>query len=155
MPRIAHAAVAASLLLTVAGCGADEAVVTVDERGTVSAAEGTHVPGTKSGAVTVALGETLVVDLGNQNSSIGDGWFLVTPPDPAVLSDAGEHYDSDCDKPGCGADMSWHFGTVGAGTTEVTLRYCYRSRPPGCEPMPDRGPAAPVTLAVTVTSRDR
>ena len=143
MARIAGAAFAASLILTVAGCGTDEVVVPVDE--------GTHVSGTRSGTATIALGKRLVVDLGNQNSSIGDGWFLVTPPDPAVLADEGDHYDSDCDKPGCGADMTWHFATVGAGTAELTLRYCYRSRPPGCEPMPGRGPADPVTLTVTVT----
>jgi len=142
MPRIATAALAASLLLMLAACGADETVVPVDQDA--------HVPGTESRAVTVSLGEKLVVDLGEQNSSIGDGWFLVTPPDPAVLTDGGSHSDPDCDQPGCGAAMTWHFGTAGAGTTELTLRYCYRSRPPGCEPMPGRGPAEPVTLTVTV-----
>jgi predicted secreted protein len=150
MQRIARAAVAAGLLVTVAGCGADEAVVAVDDRGTVSVAEGAHVPGTQSDAVTVAVGEKVVVDLGYQNSSIGDGWFLVGPPDPAVLADEGEHYESECDQSGCGADMTWHFATVGTGKTAITLRYCYRSRPPNCDPMPDRGPAEPVTLTVTV-----
>jgi hypothetical protein len=42
--------------------------------------------------------------------------------------------------------------TVAAGTMEVVLRYCYRSRLSACEPMPDRGPTTPVTLAVTVTT---
>jgi hypothetical protein len=150
--RPVRAILAAGLLLALAACGADEAVVTVDEKGAVSVAEGTHVPGTESGAVAVAVGEKVVVDLGSQNSSIGDGWFLVGPPDPAVLTDGGEHYDSECDQPGCGAHVTWHFGTVAAGTTTITLRYCYRSRPPACDPMPDRGPAEPVTLTVTVTA---
>jgi hypothetical protein len=144
-------ALAAGVLLTSAACGADEAVVTIDEAGAVSVAEGQHVPGTRPGTITVAVGQDVVVDLGSQNSSIGDGWFLVGPPDPAVLADGGEHYDSECDQPGCGAGVSWRFGTVAAGTTAITLRYCYRSRPPDCDPMPDRGPAEPVTLTVTVT----
>ena len=161
MPRIVPLVVAACLLVTLAGCGG-ETVVAVDQQGRVSAAEGTHasgtdtpgtgVPGTESGAVSVPAGDQLVVDLGSQNSSIGDSWHLVTAPDPAVLSDAGQRFDSDCDAPGCGGEASWLFDTVGAGTTELTLRYCYRSRPPGCEPMPDRGPADPVILTVTVTA---
>jgi predicted secreted protein len=137
-------AVVAGLLLALGGCGADETVVKVVD-------EGTHVTGTRSGAVTVPLGEKLVVDLGEVNHSIGDGWFLVTPPDRGVLTDEGDHYDPDCDKPGCGGTMTWRFGTAAAGATELTLRYCYRSRPPNCEPMPDRGPADPVEIAVTVS----
>jgi hypothetical protein len=152
MPKIANAALAAGLLVTVAGCGADEAVVTVDDRGTVSVAEGARVSGTESGAVAVALGEKVVVDLGYLNSSIGDGWFLVGQPDPAVLADEGEHYESECDEPGCGGDLAWRFGTAGAGRTTITFRYCYRSRPPDCDPMPDRGPVEPVTLTVTVSA---
>jgi hypothetical protein len=46
--------------------------------------------------------------------------------------------------------MWWRFGAVAPGTTELTFQYCYRSRPPHCEPMPDRGPAEPVRLTVTV-----
>jgi hypothetical protein len=152
MPKIASAALAAGLLVAVAGCGADEAVVTVDDSGTVSVADDARVPGTESGALAVSLGKKVVVDLGYLNSSIGDGWFLVGRPDPAVLADEGEHYEAECDQPGCGGDMAWHFDTVGAGTTTITLRYCYRSRPPACDPMPDRGPAEPVALTVTVTA---
>src|SRR5688572_20075173 len=109
MRKIANAALAAGLLVTVGGCGADEAVVVVDDRGTVSVAEDARVPGTESGAVAVALGEKVVVDLGYQNSSIGDGWFLVGRPDPAVLADEGEQYESECGQPGCGGDMAWRF----------------------------------------------
>ena len=156
MRRFARAALAACLVLTVALSFAAAYADTddPDDAGVdaVFVAGARHVPGTTSGAVTVALGERLVVDLGNQNASIGDGWFLVTAPDPAVLADAGEHHDSDCDRPGCGADTTCHFRTVADGTTQVVLRYCYRSRPPACEPMPDRGPTAPVALAVTVTT---
>ena len=48
--------------------------------------------------------------------------------------------------------MWWQFGAVAPGTTEVTFQYCYRSRPPTCEPMEGRGPAEPVTLTVTVSA---
>ncbi len=153
MRRIATAAL---LLTLVAGgtaaCGADETVVTVDDKGTTAVVDGTHVPGTEPGAVTVPRGETLLVDFGQLNNSIGDDWFLIGPADPAVLADEGDQYDSECGESGCGARMWWQFGAVGPGTTEVTFQYCYRSRPPNCEPMPDRGPQEPVTLTVTVTA---
>jgi predicted secreted protein len=148
MRRIAVVALA----LALAGCGGDETVVAVDRQGTTTVTEGKRVDGTRPGAVTVPAGETLLVDFGDVNNSIGDDWFLIGPADPAVLSDEGDQYDSECDQAGCGAHMWWRFGAVAAGTTEVTFQYCYRSRPPDCEPMPDRGPADPVTLTVTVTA---
>jgi predicted secreted protein len=152
MRRIATATLLLALTAAAAAaCGGDETVVAVDEKGT-TVVEGTHVSGTRAGTVTVPRGEKLLVDFGSQNNSIGDDWFLVGPADPAVLADEGDRYDSECDESGCGADMWWQFGAVGPGTTEVTFQYCYRSRPPDCEAMPDRGPVEPVTLTVTVTA---
>jgi hypothetical protein len=153
MRRIATATLLLALAAGgTAGCGADETVVTVDDTGATAVVDGTHVPGTEPGAVTVPRGGTLLVDFGHLNNSIGDDWFLIGPADPAVLADEGDQYDSQCGESGCGAQMWWQFGAVGPGTTEVTFQYCYRSRPPNCEPMPDRGPQEPVTLAVTVTA---
>ena len=157
MPRFASSSLlltltAAGLLLTLAACGADETVVKVDNEGATAVVDGTHVAGTAPGAVTLPLGKTLVVDFGYLNNSVGDDWFLVSPPDPAVLTDDGQDYDSECDESGCGADMSWLFGTAGAGSTTLTFKYCYRSRPPNCDTTEGRGPDEPVTLTVTVSA---
>ena len=142
---------AAAVLLSVmlSGCTRDTAV-TVDDEGRTTVADGTHVDGTAPGAVTIPVGEKLLVDFGSINNSVGDDWFLVGPADPAVLADEGDHYDSECDDPGCGARMWWRFAGVAPGTTGVTFQYCYRSRPPACEPMAGRGPADPVTVTITV-----
>ena len=149
MRRIALAAVLLALAAS-AGCDADETRVTVDEARTTTVTGGQPVDGTTSGAVTVPAGTPLLVDFGDVNNSIGDDWFLVGPPDPAILTDEGDEYDPECDRAGCGAHMWWRFGAVARGMTELTFQYCYRSRPPDCEPMPDRGPADPVRLTVTV-----
>jgi predicted secreted protein len=124
----------AVLVLALAGCGGtDDVTVPVD-----------------AGVVNLPAGETLRVDLGNANPSIGDSWFLVGPPDAAVLIDTGQVPGDDCDSPGCQATADWTFTAAAPGTTAVVFRYCYRSAPPDCAPMPDRGPTDPVTLTVTV-----
>ena len=104
-----------------------------------------------AGSARVAQGEVLRVAMGEVNESVGDSWYLVERPDPAVLAEDGVDHDSDCDQPGCGGRLAWSFRATGRGSTEVVFRYCYRSRPPDCAPGPDRGPADPVTLRVTVT----
>lgn len=142
MRRIALATLLLATL-AVSGCDADETVVPIGRAGPT-------VDGTASGAATVPAGGSLRVDFGDVNNSIGDDWFLVGPPDPAVLADAGEEYDSECEGAGCGAHLWWRFDAVAAGSTELVFQYCYRSRPPDCEPMPDRGLAEPVTLTVAV-----
>ena len=127
------AAVAAASVLA-AGCGGSTA---------------TAVPVT-SGTVSVAAGDTLRVDLGPGNPSIGDSWYLVTPPDPAVLSDQGDSFDEHCDEPGCDGRILWSFVAAGPGTTSVVFRYCYRSDLLDCRSSPGRGADQPVTLTVRV-----
>ena len=103
-----------------------------------------------AGSAHLAPGEALRVELGAVNSSIGDAWFLTTPPDGAVLRDRGRLYRGDCDAPGCGGKLTWEFTAAGKGTTTVVFRYCYRSTVDRCDTGPGRGPAAPVNLTVTV-----
>ena len=124
-------------LLTLSGCfGPDEVSV-----------------GYQAGTATVAEGEVLRVELGAYNTSIGDYWALLGAPDPAILTDLDSDYDDEgCPKntAGCGGTLAWRFKAVGRGETEITLRYCYRSRVSDCQPEPGRGPSEPVTLRVTV-----
>jgi predicted secreted protein len=103
-----------------------------------------------AGSVQIAAGETLRVDLGQVNASIGDSWYLVGTPDSAVLSEGEKDYDTDCDAPGCGGRLAWVFTARGPGETTLVFRYCYRSSLSDCQPEPGRGPQVPVQLAVTV-----
>jgi predicted secreted protein len=105
--------------------------------------------------VSVPAGERLRVDLGEINTSVGDAWFLTQPPGAAVLRDVGRDYTTadSCEEgwSGCDQTLVWEFAAVSAGQTSMRFQYCYRSRPPGCEPAPTRPANDPLTLTVTVT----
>jgi len=103
-----------------------------------------------AGQATLSDGEILRVNFGPYNAGIGDSWYLTTEPDRAVLTDRGQDVDRECDMPGCDGTLHWEFAAVGPGQTTLVFQYCYRSRPDDCDPGPDRGPAQPVTLSVTV-----
>jgi predicted secreted protein len=103
-----------------------------------------------AGSASLAKGETLRVDFGDINESIGDSWYLVTQPDATILTEKDQVFDSRCGQPGCASHMTWLFAAVGPGTTTVVFQYCYRTRPENCDNGPGRGPADPVHLTVTV-----
>jgi len=133
--------VAAVVVTVLAGCsgGSDDDPVTVS---------------VAAGQVDLAEGEVLQVDLGPYNASIGDSWQVTGAPNPAVLRDDDQTVEPDADcgtgQVGCGGSLTWEFTAIGRGSTTIEFRYCYRSRVPDCDPGPDRGPAQPVTLGVTV-----
>ena len=77
----------------------------------------------------LAVGETLVVDFGDVNSSIGDGWQLTARPDPAVLSDgeAIQEYDGQGEPPpGSASHLVYEFTARAPGTTTIGFTYAYR-----------------------------
>lgn len=99
---------------------------------------------------TLAVGETLVVDFGEINSSIGDGWALTTRPDADVLSKGEEEYESlaEGDEVGAGANLTYRFEAVGPGTTTIGFTYSYR----GTEGDPEGRTDDPTPeISVTVT----
>jgi hypothetical protein len=102
-----------------------------------------------AGSAGLAKGDVLRVSLGAVSPGIGDGWFVQTPPDPAVLTDQGQQLNN-CDQPGCTGTLSWDFTAVGRGSTTIVFRYCYRTQLANCDPGPGRGPKDPVRLSVTV-----
>jgi predicted secreted protein len=104
-----------------------------------------------AGSARLARGETLRVNLGEVNYSIGDQWYLVSPPDAAILAEKDQEYDSECANPGCGGRLHWRFTATGAGRTYVVFRYCYRTPPDRCAPAPNGRTDTPVALNVTVT----
>ncbi len=131
------AALVIALALAVSGCSGADSTVSHD-----------------AGSATVAVGETLRLDFGEINPSVGDNWFLVGEPDSAVLTEIGDERDevSDCDGTGCGVELTWDFEAVGEGETTLVFQYCFRTGPEDCVGDSSDGPApAPVELTVEVT----
>lgn len=85
------------------------------------------VPYTTS-EVTLEVGETLVVDFGEVNPSIGDSWELTTRPDADVLSKGEAVHDDGGEElpPGSGQPLAWEFTAEGPGTTTIGFTYSYR-----------------------------
>lgn len=84
------------------------------------------------GAVTVSAGQTLVVDFGGINPSVGDDWVITTEPDPAVLGEGDSEFTSDAPEGMTGApgELSYRFPAVGAGTTVIAFEYRFRGEVP-------------------------
>lgn len=104
------------------------------------------------GSASILVNDTLRVDFGDYNPSIGDSWYLVKSADPKVLKDHGQKLDSDC-KPGeagCGGHLYWEFVGFAKGSTSVRFQYCYRSTRTNCQNGPGRGPKDPVNFTITV-----
>ncbi|KDA05885.1 hypothetical protein DC31_15460 [Microbacterium sp. CH12i] len=85
-----------------------------------------------SDAVTVSSGETLVIDFGMINSSVGDGWVITTEPDSAILGagTAGTKYLGEEGSTGGGNSLTYRFPAVGAGTTVIEFEYEFRGEVP-------------------------
>lgn len=82
--------------------------------------------------VTVAVGETLVVDFGMINPSVGDEWKLVTAPDPAVLGEGESDFTSDGPDPAPGSpgQLVYRFSALAEGTTVISFEYLFRGSMP-------------------------
>jgi predicted secreted protein len=132
------AALVIALALAVTGCSGADSTVQHD-----------------AGTATVAVGETLRIDFGEVNPSVGDNWFLVGEADPAVMTEIGSEHDtvSSCDGVGCPSELTWDFEAAGQGTTTLVFQYCFRTGPDDCVGDSSDGPApAPVELTVEVTA---
>lgn len=122
-----------ALVAVLAGCGGASRVV--------------HYTDTEA---TLAVGETLIVDFGEVNASIGDSWDLTSRPDADVLSKGvGEYEDLGReDEVGGGAQYVYRFEAVGPGTTTLRFTYSYR----GTEGDPEgrtENPTPEITVTVT------
>lgn len=110
------------------------------------------------GEVSVDEGETLRVDFGEFNGSVGEAWYLAEVPDGTVLKaldTSSEPVDPDADEDEVGGSvyLSWDFEAVGAGETSLVFQYCMRSSLEECVGDLDGAPAPdPVELVVTVKS---
>ncbi|HWL01380.1 MAG TPA: protease inhibitor I42 family protein [Microbacteriaceae bacterium] len=114
--RLGAGAVATAFLL--AGCA--------DPAATTHAVHLTH-DGSETFEVSMQVGQHLSIVDDGFNASVGDGWTVVGPPDPAILRYDGE--DVVLNNPGAdgsGGTYSFDYTAIGAGTTTVTVEYAYR-----------------------------
>ncbi|UYO98384.1 protease inhibitor I42 family protein [Microbacterium sp. M28] len=117
MTRFATAMVVAmTAAVALSGCAAsDEVVVEYSED-----------------VATLSIGDILVVDFGEINSSVGDGWVIVSPPDPAVLGEGVEasEYLGEEGSTGAANRFAYRFEAVGEGRTTVEFEYRFRGEVP-------------------------
>ena len=83
-------------------------------------------------SVTLAPGETLVVDFGEINPSVGDAWVITQEPDAAVLGPGDEEtrYLGEEGMTGAPLEFSYRFAPVGSGTTVIEFEYEFRGSVP-------------------------
>jgi predicted secreted protein len=136
------------------------ALAACDDNGDSGAAKSdSQVVTVKAGqsSATLRAGETLRIDFGKVNTSIGDNWSVAAKPDQSVLEGPKKNFRSDCQTPGeamgCGGTLVWEFQARSAGRTDVRYQFCYQSDLPECTYEPGRGaPEGPQRLSVTVTA---
>lgn len=116
-----HVVAAATISLSVTSCAgetpAPEPAVTVSGG---------------SSRATVDEGDTVVVNLGEWSSGVGDAWVLTEEPDPAVLVET-----QPTREPGGGdesvggrTEMTDTYKAVGAGVVTLTYEYRFRGEVP-------------------------
>lgn len=98
-------------------------------------------------SVSLSPGETLVVDFGFINPSIGDEWIITAQPDATVLEEGRSSFDSGQPDPppGSGGELVYRFAPVGSGTTTISFEYRYRGEIPED---PDDQKTAEITVTV-------
>lgn len=123
-----------ALALLLAGCSGPDSTVPLDAE-----------------TASVSVGETLRIDFGKVNPSVGDSWYLVEEPDAAVLTEIGRETrdDPDCDGDGCGNELAWDFEAVGPGETALVFQYCFRTGLDECLADPEREDQVELTVTVT------
>ena len=112
----AAGAIAALFALGLTGCsGASEKVV---EHTTSS--------------VTLAPGESLVVDFGEVNATVGEEWVITNEPDPSVLEPGEQRsrYLGEDGETGAPSEVSYRFAPEGDGTTVIRFEYRFRGAVP-------------------------
>jgi hypothetical protein len=117
--RQALAVAVLGLLVLATGCDSGPRTVTV---------------AATAGAAVLQTGDHLRVDLG-RNDPIGDAvWFLLEEPDPAILTDNGSNFESNCDRNVCEGRDYWEFTAAGTGFETLSFRQCLNGTvPPACE----------------------
>jgi len=83
-------------------------------------------------SVSLAPGESLVVDFGEVNHTVGDEWVITQEPDPSVLGPGDERsrYLGEDGEAGAPSELSYRFAPVGTGTTVIQFEYEFRGSVP-------------------------
>ncbi len=96
----------------------------------------TYTVAATAGAALLEPGDHLRIDLGESDPAVAGAWFLLQDPDPAVLTDNGSDFESECPGNGqaCRGRYYWDFTASGSGFEELAFQQClHGSAPPSCE----------------------
>lgn len=99
------------------GCTSETKVVTVDH---------------EESKVELNTGDTLIVDFGTVNHSVGDEWIITSEPDPSLMS-AGKQlskYLGGEGEAGAPSELKFEFSAKSAGSTKVEFVYEFRGAVP-------------------------
>lgn len=116
-----------------------------------SSTRGLSVPSTV-GEVHLDVGDTLAVEFGTVNYSVGDQWRVADDPDPEVLTQLladGSGGEQEPAPPGSAIELTMRFVAVAPGSTSIAFEYSYRG---GAGTPPDSGPRRR-TVTVTVAGQ--
>lgn len=112
--KISAVAVALTAIAVLSGCAASTTV------------------GYGAAAATIAPGESLIIDFGSVNPSVGDEWNITVEPDAAV-ADSGKwefHNQGEAAATGTPSDLQYIVRGVDAGTTMIRFEYRFRGEIP-------------------------
>ncbi|KKI22689.1 MULTISPECIES: protease inhibitor I42 family protein [unclassified Leucobacter] len=103
--------------------------------------------GYRTDSVTVPVGETLAVEFGTINTSVGDQWEITERPDPKVLAlDERKPTHSSTKEPvGAPHEFAYRFVAREKGTTTVGFEYRFRGEIPED---PARRDSSKITITV-------
>lgn len=83
----------------------------------------------RSGSVTLDVGDQVLLDIGEYNGSVGDAWGVLESTDPGVVdTQTKNRYLGEKDSVGGPSQFGLLITGKRAGSTELTLKYCFRDR---------------------------
>ncbi len=83
----------------------------------------------RSGSVTLDVGDQVLLDIGKYNGTVGDSWGVLESTDPGVVdTQTKNRYLGEKDSDGSPSQFGLLVTGKLAGSTELTLRYCFRDR---------------------------
>ncbi|MHC1150484.1 protease inhibitor I42 family protein [Microbacterium sp. GCM10011525] len=136
--RVRAAAAAVVLMIAIGSAGCTSETPTPEPAATV---------GEGSSSATVKKGDTVLVNLGEWSSGVGDAWVLTEEPDPEVLVEKQpEPSSGGAAVPGSRTEMTDTYEAVGEGEVTLVYEYMFRGE------IPD-DPAQQMTQTFRITVR--
>lgn len=109
------------------------------------------LPALTGSTITLSRGETIALDIGKYNQSIGDEWGVIDSTSASVVSTSMTHETEQKNAPpGSYSEYVLRVTAEQPGSTQMTLQYCYRDRMSATCDQGDKGPVDPIKITVRV-----